>query len=156
MAELINIDRVCAASIFAVATLFAGCASVPMASKDMDAQAKTFVAPANDTSRVYIFRDHGLGSAIKKVVSIDGGPLFKSAVSTYAYKDVVPGKHTISTESEFGDNTLDVTAEPGKLLFVRNYIKMGVFVGGANLEVVSESEGKKAVEECFLAVPLEK
>jgi hypothetical protein len=35
--------------------------------------------------------------------------------------------------------------------FVRQYVKLGVFVGGANLEVVPAEEGKKGVLECELA-----
>lgn len=67
---------------------------------------------------------------------------------TYFYTEVTPGQHTIATESEFGDNMLNIVAEGGKNHFIRNYIKMGVFIGGANLEVVSEEEGKKAVNQC--------
>jgi hypothetical protein len=33
---------------------------------------------------------------------------------------------------------------------VRQYIKMGVFLGGANLELVSE-EGKESIKKCKLA-----
>ncbi len=44
-----------------------------------------------------------------------------------------------------------LTAECGKNYFIRQYIKFGVFVGGANLELVTEDEGKKGVLECKLA-----
>ncbi|OYT96775.1 MAG: hypothetical protein CFE49_05480, partial [Pseudomonas sp. PGPPP3] len=67
------------------------------------------------------------------------------------YREISPGAHVLATESEFGDNTLNLTAEAGKNLFVRQYIKMGVFVGGANLEQVSDSEGRKGVSETELA-----
>lgn len=137
-------------------TLFAGCASVPMASQAEDAAAKAFKAPADDKAGLYVFRDSNFGGAVKKIVSLDGMPLFQSAPKTYFYTEVLPGKHTLSTESEFGDNALDFVAEGGKLQFFRNYIKMGVFVGGANLEAVSEEEGKKGVQESGLAAPLVK
>ena len=35
--------------------------------------------------------------------------------------------------------------------FVRQFIKLGVFVGGAGLELVSEGDGKKEVSELGLA-----
>ena len=35
--------------------------------------------------------------------------------------------------------------------FINQYIKMGVFVGGAGLELVNEEEGKKAVASLDLA-----
>jgi hypothetical protein len=41
--------------------------------------------------------------------------------------------------------------EAGKLYFIRQYIKLGLFVGGANLEVVTEDVGRKDVLECSIA-----
>lgn len=40
--------------------------------------------------------------------------------------------------------------KPNRTL-LRQYIKIGLFVGGANLEIVSEEEGKKGVSKCKLA-----
>ncbi len=71
---------------------------------------------------------------------------------TYFYKLVSPGEHKLSTESEFGNNDLVLNTETGKNYFIRQYIKMGLFVGGANLELVSEPDGKKGVLECKLAL----
>jgi len=70
---------------------------------------------------------------------------------TYFYKEVSPGQHTLSTQSEFGNNDMIIKTDQGKNYFVRQYIKMGVFIGGANLELVSEEDGKKGVSECNLA-----
>lgn len=151
-----RIGRITTVCLLAFATLFAGCASVPMASQEQDAAAKRFEVPSSDKSGVYIYRDSSLGTALKKMVSLDGNPLFQSAIRTYFYKEITPGKHTLATQSEFGDNAIEFVAEGGKLHFVRNYIKMGVFVGGANLEIASDEEGKKGVNECSLAAPLVK
>ncbi len=41
--------------------------------------------------------------------------------------------------------------EAGKNYFIRQIIKMGVFVGGAKLERVSEDEGKAEVSKLSLA-----
>ena len=70
---------------------------------------------------------------------------------TYFYREVSPGEHTLSTQSEFSNNDLIIKTDQGMNYFVRQYIKMGVFVGGANLELVPEEEGKKGVSECNLA-----
>lgn len=70
---------------------------------------------------------------------------------TYFYKEVQPGEHKVSTESEFGNNDLMIKIESGKNYYVRQYIKMGAFVGGSNLELVSEDVGKKGVLDCKLA-----
>ncbi|MBS0371698.1 MAG: DUF2846 domain-containing protein [Proteobacteria bacterium] len=144
------------AGVLASSMMFAGCASVPMAAKEQDAAAKTFAAPASDKAGIYIFRDSQFGAALKKLVSLDGNPLFQSASKTYFYKEIAPGKHTVTTESEFGDNSVEFVAEGGKLHYFRNYIKMGLLVGGANLEAVAEEEGRNGVNECSLAAPLTK
>ncbi len=100
---------------------------------------------------MYIFRDSSFGAALKKTVTLDGQVLGETAANTYFYRQINPGTHTLATESEFSDNALTVNAEAGKNLYVRQYIKLGVFVGGAGLEQVSESEGKQGVTETELA-----
>lgn len=131
--------------------LLSGCASVPMGSMESDAKAKTFSEPSSGTAGLYIYRNSVVGQALTKSLSIDGKSIGKSANKVYFYKEVLPGKHTIATESEFSDNTLEIVVDAGKLYFIRQYIKLGVFVGGANLEVVSEEVGRKDVLECSIA-----
>ena len=128
-----------------------GCASVPMGSKESDAQAKTFAAPSPGNAGLYIFRNSFVGQALTKNVSINGKIIGTSANKVYFYKEVPAAKYAITTQSEFSDNALEIVAETGRLYFIRQYIKMGVFVGGANLELVSEEEGKKEVLQCSLA-----
>lgn len=128
-----------------------GCASVPLAPKENDAAAKRFAAPSSASAGVYIFRNSFVGQALKKSVSIDGKVIGKTANKTYFYKIVAPGSHTLSTESEFGENSIVFEAAGGKNYYARQYIKMGVLVGGSNLEMVSEEEGRKEVLECELA-----
>jgi hypothetical protein len=43
--------------------------------------------------------------------------------------------------------------EAGKNYFIRQYIKMGVFVGGAGLEQVPEEQGKKDIAQLEMAKP---
>ena len=137
-----------------VVVLMSGCASVPMASKDLDTSAKAFREPAKDRAGLYVYRDSFGGKALKKMVSVDGKAIGQTANKVYFYREIAPGAHTLSTESEFGDNTLDIQAFGGKNIFVRQYIKMGVFIGGSALELVSDEEGKKSVLECDRAEPL--
>ena len=131
--------------------LLSGCASVPMESPEKDKELKAFTAPPQDKSGLYIFRDSSFGAALKKTVTLDGQVLGETAANTYFYRQINPGTHTLATESEFSDNALTVNADAGKNLYVRQYIKFGVFVGGAGLEQVSESEGKQGVTETELA-----
>ncbi|MCA8977789.1 MAG: DUF2846 domain-containing protein [Planctomycetes bacterium] len=122
-----------------------------MAPPEQDAASKTFTPPT-DAAAVYIYRDTFVGQALKKTLSIDGVVIGETANGVFFRREVGPGPHTLSTESEFGDNKLDFTAEIGRLYFFEQYIKMGVFVGGANLQAVSEEDGKAAVLGCHEAL----
>ena len=142
-------------SLMLLALLFSayltGCASVPMASSEEDSQRKQFSPPSQGMSGVYIFRDSNFGAALTKMLYIDDQAIGATAAKTYFYKEVKPGEHKLSTQTEFGNNDLKIKTEGDKNYYVRQYIKMGAFVGGANLEQVSEEEGKNGVRECRLA-----
>mgnify|MGYP001075931806 CR=1 FL=1 len=139
-------------AIVMAATLFAGCASVPMAENAQSSQVKLFPEPPAGQSALYIYRDSSLGGALKKDVWVDGECLGETAPKVFFYKTVAGDKeHTISTESEFSPNDLKLFTRSGSNYFVRQYIKVGVFVGGANLKVVDEEQGRKAVAKLSLA-----
>lgn len=137
--------------VILITSYLAGCASVPMAAVEEDAEKKLFKAPPPHLAGLYIYRNTNLGAALKKNISIDGQIIGESAAMTYFYKTLEPGKHMISTESEFSDNALQLEMKGGTNYFVKQYIKLGVFVGGADLIPVEENEGKKGVLECKLA-----
>lgn len=131
--------------------LSSGCASIPMASKEQDTALKQFTLPAGDKAGLYLYRNTFVGQALRKRLSVDGVVIGQTANKTYFYREIAPGQHTLSTESEFGDNSITLQAEGGKNYFVQQYIKMGAFVGGAGLKIVSEEEGKQEVLKCDLA-----
>jgi len=131
--------------------VFSGCASVPMASPEEDAAAKQFPAPPENKSGLYVYRNTFVGQALKKTVYLDGAMIGETANKVYFYNLIDPGQHILSTESEFSDNSINFNAIEGENHFAEQYIKMGVFVGGANLQMVSEGEGQSAVRECRLA-----
>jgi len=131
--------------------LLTGCASVPMESPEKDQALKTFAAPPQNQAGLYIFRDSSLGGSLKKTVKIDGQTIGETAPHTYFYRLITPGHHVLATESEFGENTLDLDAKAGQNYYVRQSIKLGVFVGGAKLTLVPESEGKEGVRDSKLA-----
>lgn len=140
------------AGLFAVAML-SGCASVSMESKEKSNAAKNFGPPSAGNAGVYIFRSGGLGTALKKDLWIDGKCIGESAPNVFFYEEVKgDSDHTLSTESEFSPNDLILKAVTGVNYFVRQYIKMGLFVGGADLELVPEEDGKKEVSKLELAI----
>lgn len=132
--------------------LFSGCSSVPLEPKEVSDSAKAFNPPSEGNAGLYIFRDSMFGTALKKDIWIDNKCLGESAIKVFFYQDVKGNEeHKLSTESEFSPNVLVINTESGKNYFIRQYIKMGAFVGGANLELVDEEEGKKAVSKLDMA-----
>jgi hypothetical protein len=128
--------------------LVTGCASVPMESADNNLKSKSFPTPDQGKSGLYVYRDSFVGKALKKDVYLDGNCIGETADKVFFYTQV-EGNHTykLSTESEFSPNDLVLDANTGKNYFVRQYIKIGVFVGGAGLESVSEEEGKRVISK---------
>lgn len=140
------------AAIVIATALISGCASVPMESKEASVKAKQFNPPSAGNSGLYIYRDSFVGKALKKDIWLNGKCLGESAPDVFFYDEVKGDQeHKLSTESEFSPNDLVIQTMAGQNYFIRQYIKLGVFVGGANLELVSEDEAKKAISSLELA-----
>lgn len=130
-----------------------GCASVPMESEENDLLAKQFNPPSEGNAGLYIYRASGVGTALKKDIWIDDKCVGQSAQNVFFYEEVTGDQeHKVSTESEFSPNDLLINTESGQNYFVNQYIKMGVFVGGANLKIVDEVSGKAAISSLNLAI----
>ncbi len=136
------------------ALMLTGCASVNMASPQESDKAKQFAAPDAGNAGLYVYRNSAIGKALKKDLWVDGKCLGESAANVFFYTQVEGGKkHKIETESEFSPNALEVYMETGKNYFVRQFIKLGAFVGGADLEQIPEAQGKADVASLGLAQP---
>lgn len=136
---------------FMTVAILAGCASVKMEPKEASDKAKQFAAPTAGTAGVYVYRDSFVGKALKKNVWIDGKCIGESGPDVFFYTEATPGKHTLSTESEFSPNDLTLMLEAGKNYFYRQFIKMGLVKGGAGLEAIPEAEAKPAIAKLELA-----
>lgn len=135
-----------------LALTLTGCATVPLESVERSNELKQFNPPSEGQAGLYIYRDSFVGQALKKDIWVDGKCIGESAEDTFFYTEVKGGEeHKVSTESEFSPNDLILTFEEGKNYFVEQFIKLGVFVGGAGVELKTEEEGKKAVSKLELA-----
>ena len=139
------------ASSLALVALLTGCATVKMEDQATSERAKQFAQPSSGRAGLYVYRDSALGTALKKDIWVDGKCLGESAPNVFFFTEVVPGNRKVSTESEFSPNDLAILVEEGKNYFIRQFIKIGVFVGGAGLETVPEEQGKAAVSKLGLA-----
>jgi hypothetical protein len=132
--------------IVLLALLVTGCASVPMASIDEDARAKTFsVNP--DKSGIYVYRNEAFGGVIPMSVALDGKVAGQTGPMTYFLWETVPGSHEISSSAE-NVSTLSLSTEAGKTYYVWQEVKMGLWMARSRLQQVDEQTGRKAVSEC--------
>lgn len=139
----------------AATVLMAGCAQpIKLADKDASAQAKLYKSPSRGKAGLYVYRSNGLtGGAARTDLWVDGRCLGTTQASLFLYTEVEGNQsHRIATQSEFSDNHVDLVTETGKLYFVRQYMKVGLFRPGANVEVVTEANGKYDVSLLDLAV----
>jgi len=133
--------------------VFVGCASVPRADPQAVQQQKSIETPQTGNAGIFVYRSNNVvGGGLKKDIWLNGQCLGETARGIYFYKEVEGGKtHTVSTESEFSPNHLNIGTEAGKNYYIQQYIKPGVFVGGANIKLVEETAGKEAIEKYSLA-----
>lgn len=136
------------ATAVACVVVVAGCANVPLAPAEENQQAKAFSAPEVGKSGLYIYRDSFAGKALKKDVYVDDNCLGETSDRVFFYTQVDGDKpHKISTESEFSPNDLQIKTDAGKNYYVRQFIKVGMFVGGAGVEQVTEAEGQRVISK---------
>lgn len=129
-----------------LASVVSGCASVPMASLDEDAKAKTF-AVREGKSNIYVYRNESFGGAIPLTVALDGKVAGQTGPQTYFLFEVDPGSHEVSSIAE-NTSALKLDAAAGNSYFVWQEVKMGMWMARSQLQQVDEATGKKGVAEC--------
>lgn len=142
--------RVLSSLVFIVFGLY-GCATVPMGDPAQDAALKNFSAKPG-VAGLYVYRNESLGAIAKMGVTIDKKLVGQTAANTYLYNEVPPGQHTIGSVAENTDS-LEIDTVAGKLYFIWQEVKMGVWTPRTKLHLMSEEEGKKGVLETRLAAP---
>jgi len=133
----------------ALLLLVSGCASVPMASKEEDAAAKSFRVPPGK-GRVYVYRNEFMGRQVKIPITLDGKLMGSTLAKTFFAFDVSPGSHEVGC---VGENPAKATVDvkPGEAVYVWQEIKMGMWAARCAMNVVDEKKGRKDVSDCSLA-----
>ena len=137
------------AAALAMAASLLGCASVPMGDPQQDAALKAF-AVAPHRAGIFVYRNEVEAPAIRMDVYLDGAPLGQTASRTYLYREVAPGRHTVTSRAE-NTVTLDVDVEAGALAFVWQEVTWGAFSAGNKLHLTDPTQGRKGVLESSLA-----
>jgi hypothetical protein len=127
---------------FLIATV-SGCASVPMASQDEDAKAKTFqVQPGK--ANIYLFRDEVFGAAVSVPVALNGKVAGKTGSKTYFLWEVSPGDYEVMSLGE-NNSVVRLRADAGKSYYIWQEMKMGLLQARTSLHQVDEQRGKAGV-----------
>lgn len=130
--------------------VMSGCATVQMGDTQADARMKTFTPP-KDKAALYVYRNETFGAALKMTVLLDGKILGDTASKTYLYSELEPGKHRLISKTE-NDSILDFEAIAGKIYYVWQEVKMGLWQARSQLQMMDEKTGQAGVLESQLAV----
>jgi uncharacterized lipoprotein NlpE involved in copper resistance len=141
-------------SIFAamaVVLSLTGCGTLQMADNNLDTARKTFAVPT-DKAGLYVYRNEHMGGAMMMKVSIDGKEVGRTGAMTYLYQELTPGRHKLTSHAE-NEDTLELDAKPGTLIYVWQEVKMGLLSARSKLHLAAEEQGRKGVVESRLVQP---
>lgn len=130
----------------------AGCAAtVDLAAPEEDLAAKSFV-PGEGEANIYVTRkDQFTGSAVLFQLVVDQRVIGGIAPGTYHLVRVEPGHHTISVTTSENQSVEEVDAVAGRNYFFEVEPRMGWIAARAEVEPLSEEEGRAAIAENALA-----
>jgi hypothetical protein len=137
--------------ILAVGVILVACSAVvPLASSDMDAEAKLF-KKIPDKANIYVIHTVPYVQRLHDV-SIDGGVRISLAARTYTVFSVAPGLHTIAVYSTENRELMKLEAQAGSMYFIDMGWKMGSGTGDvkATVGLMSEVEGKEKIKSMHL------
>lgn len=129
-------------------SLALGCASAPMATPERDMNAKAF-APIADKAVVYIYRDENFGGAVKIPIIVNSRIIGDTVAKSYFRIVLDPGPCEVQCKAE-SDSRQSFQTEAGKVYFLRQEMKMGMFMAGCMMHLIPEAEGHMAIARCKL------
>ena len=136
-------------ALIAASLMISACASVPMSDPKKDEEAKKFTTQ-KDMSRIYLYRNETLGSAIKVPVTLNGKMKGETAKNVYFAWDVKPGKHEVSCLASSND-TVSVNLKKNEIAYIWQEMKMGLMVAGCKLNIMEKEKAQKAITKTKLA-----
>lgn len=134
--------------LLAMSALLSACASVPMASFDKDAQAKSFLRQKSK-AQLYVYRNQNLGTAVKMQLELDGVVIGETAAHTYAVLSLKPGKHVLVSKSS-DESRLELNVKAGQNYYVWQEVEMDWLAAHSHLQLVDEAKGKAGVGQSGL------
>jgi hypothetical protein len=110
----------------------------------------TPAAPA-DMAMVYVVRPTMMGNKIQTKLGVDGKWLGVNRGNNYFFFTLAPGEHYLCSQAE-NRSVIAMNVEAGTTYYLQQKITMGFMKARNRLEVIDESEGKKAVAKTHLSI----
>lgn len=126
-------------------SLISACASVPMASSDLDAAGKQFAPPPPGKASLYVYRESIFGAAVSVSVTMGQRALGALVSDTWFQLDVDPGQYDIRCTGGEGADSKIVAIASGETRYVEVAIRMGVIQPRCAVFEVMPEQGRKAV-----------
>lgn len=123
------------------------CASAPT-QEQMKSVAEKYTLPAKAdgaNAMIYVIRPSILAGLVGYDIYLDdtkgSSKIGSNKGKKFIYFSVTPGKHKIFSKA---DNTaeIEIVAEAGKEIFIKQNASVGVLMGITNLEIINEIEAK--------------
>ena len=137
---------------FAV-SLLGGCASVTPADSAQNTLRKTFPEPSRSMAGIFIYRNELMDPGVVSSIILDGQEIGKTSRMSFLYKEVTPGKHTLSTipASDDATSTLHINVRRDTLSYVWQEVKASIPLGRSQLHAVDAGAGQEGVAQSTLA-----
>lgn len=128
----------------ALLAALAGCATVPEASPERDAEAKEFGAPSRNAS-VYVFRNDSRGNAWQddSVLYVNDRLIGATLPGTFFRIDLPAGEHELHGMG-YDQGTLRLRAREGETHFV----SLNVVAGTSHFARVRPAAGQREISRC--------
>ena len=123
--------------------LLAGCASVPQASRESDAEAQDYLTHPN-AATLYVYRNDLSGPVRNEsVLYVDGRIIGATLPGAYFRIDTRPGDRVLHGYG-YDQGMLKVSARSGEITFV----SLNVTGGTSRFELVGPEAGKREIARC--------
>lgn len=104
-----------------------------------------------DKALIYVLRSTMIGYKIHSKLAVNGNWVGVNRGKTYFYFTLDPGEHFFCSESE-NQSYLAMTVEAGKIYYLQQKVKPGVWKARTELVVMNEDEAKKKLADLNLSV----
>lgn len=142
--------KLIAVTLAMCALMLGGCTSLPPQnnSDPTIVEAKAFSPAPEGKGYVYVYRDSWFARLIPMEVYLDSKSLGDSYNKSFFLLKLDAGKtYKLATDSEFGNNEVDLNIESGKTYYIRHYARMGVVLTQADFEFITKPDDIKSAQD---------